>query len=103
MPSPQLGEGAFEKPFGSCFVFGVLVDVQYGRCVNGQLDDTRGLAVAWGIGAALGVPELQAREVLAEEGLNTICGRSPLFHWLSNRWKSSSRRVPDRSDCSRWR
>ena len=37
--------------------------------MNGWLDDTRGLAVTRGVGAALGVPEVYAWEVFAEAGI----------------------------------
>jgi hypothetical protein len=42
--------------------------------VDGRLDDPRGLAVARGVGAALGVPEVYAGEVLAEAGVEDYLG-----------------------------
>src|SRR5215212_1855607 len=69
VPRLQFGEGVLEELLCSGFVLGAPVDTNGGRGVDGGLDHPRGLAVFRGIRALIGVPEIGAREVISEAGV----------------------------------
>src|SRR5918994_5653025 len=79
VPSSQLGKQTLEELLGQRLVLGMSVHVQHCRRVDGRLDDPGGLAVARGVGAALGVPEVYAGEVLAETGVEDYLGEEAVF------------------------
>src|SRR5215204_2391344 len=66
VPRREPWERPLQKRLSVRVVLGEPVDMQRGGGVDRRLDQAGGLVVAWGVGAALRVPEPDPRKVLAE-------------------------------------
>ena len=79
MPRLEAPERLFEQPLRRGGVSGALVDVEYGSRVQRRLDYAACLKVRRGVGALIGPPEVYAREVVAEAGIEDYLGQETVL------------------------
>ena len=60
-------------------ILGPLIDAQGGRRVNWRLDDPARLDMRRGVGALGGVPEVYARDIHADGGIEDYVGQETVF------------------------
>src|SRR5215211_1183040 len=78
VPRHKLRERVLEERPGAHDVLGALIDPEGGRRVNRRLDNAAGPDLLRSVRALVGVPEVYAREVPAEVGIEYDLGQEPV-------------------------